>query len=117
MEVCLFIKGLLNKLSAKSNILESFTFSCYNINAYQGLIFSLGLFLVNLGKALKDKLTLDDVYENIKEMSKCFIHEGNFGARKQAAEGYKSLTQGQKVSFDIIEEETKTRASNITVVE
>ena len=33
------------------------------------------------------------------------------------AEGYKSLTQGQKVSFDIIEEQTKTRASNITVVE
>ena len=33
------------------------------------------------------------------------------------AEGYKSLTQGQKVSFDIIEEETKTRASNITVIE
>ena len=33
------------------------------------------------------------------------------------AEGYKSLTQGQKVSFDIIEESTKTRASNITVIE
>ena len=59
-----------------------------NINAYQGLIFSLGLFLVNLGKALKDNLSINDVYENIKEMSKCFIHEGNFGARKQAAEGY-----------------------------
>lgn len=62
-----------------------------NINAYQGLIFSLGLFLVNLGKALKDNLTLNDVYENIKEMSKCFIHEGNFGARKQAAEGYQII--------------------------
>ena len=58
------------------------------VNAYQGLIFNLGLFLVNLGKALKDDLSMNDVYENIKEMSKCFINEGNFGARKQAAEGY-----------------------------
>lgn len=33
------------------------------------------------------------------------------------AEGYKSLTQGQTVSFDIIEEANKTRASNITVIE
>lgn len=62
-----------------------------NINAYQGLIFNLGLFLVNLGKSLKDDLTLNDVYENIKEMSKCFINEGNFGARKQAAEGYQII--------------------------
>ena len=61
------------------------------VNAYQGLIFNLGLFLVNLGKSLKDDLTLNDVYENIKEMSKCFINEGNFGARKQAAEGYQII--------------------------
>lgn len=32
------------------------------------------------------------------------------------AEGYKSLQQGQKVSFDIIEENDKTRANNITVI-
>ena len=32
------------------------------------------------------------------------------------AEGYKSLEQGQKVSFDIVEEANKTRASNITVI-
>jgi len=32
------------------------------------------------------------------------------------AEGYKSLTQGQSVSFDIITTDDKTRASNITVV-
>ena len=71
-----------------------------NINAYQGLIFSLGLFLVNLGKALKDNLTLNDVYENIKEMSKCFIHEGNFGARKQAAEGYQ-IIQDLLINYDL----------------
>ena len=59
-----------------------------NINAYQGLIFNLGLFLVNLGKYLKDGLAIDDVYTNIKEMSKSFIKEGNYGARKQAHEGY-----------------------------
>ena len=33
------------------------------------------------------------------------------------AEGYKSLIQGQSVSFDIVETDDKTRASNITVVE
>ena len=32
------------------------------------------------------------------------------------AEGYKSLTQGQNVSFDIVETDNKTRASNITVI-
>ena len=32
------------------------------------------------------------------------------------AEGYKSLQQGQKVSFDIVEENDKTRANNITVI-
>ena len=32
------------------------------------------------------------------------------------AEGYKSLEQGQQVSFDIVEENTKTRASNITII-
>ena len=32
------------------------------------------------------------------------------------AEGYKSLTQGQSVSFDIVETDDKTRASNITVI-
>ncbi len=32
------------------------------------------------------------------------------------AEGYKSLTQGQSVSFDIVETDNKTRASNITVI-
>lgn len=32
------------------------------------------------------------------------------------AEGYKSLTQGQTVSFDIVESDSKTRASNITVI-
>ncbi len=62
-----------------------------NINAYQGLIFNLGLVLVNLGKQIKDNLSLDDVYNNIKEMSKSFIKEGNFGARKQAAEGYQII--------------------------
>ena len=62
-----------------------------NINAYQGLIFNLGLVLVNLGKQIKDNLLLDDVYDNIKEMSKSFIKEGNFGARKQAAEGYQII--------------------------
>ena len=62
-----------------------------NINAYQGLIFNLGLVLVNLGKQIKDNLLLDDVYNNIKEMSKSFIKEGNFGARKQAAEGYQII--------------------------
>ena len=62
-----------------------------NINAYQGLIFNLGLVLVNLGKQLKDNLSINEVYKNIKEMSKSFIKEGNFGARKQAAEGYKII--------------------------
>lgn len=62
-----------------------------NINAYQGLIFNLGLVLVNLGKQIKDNLSLNDVYNNIKEMSKSFIKEGNFGARKQAAEGYQII--------------------------
>ena len=32
------------------------------------------------------------------------------------AEGYKSLTQGQSVSFDIVETDNKSRASNITVI-
>ena len=32
------------------------------------------------------------------------------------AEGYKNLTQGQSVSFDIITTDDKTRASNITVI-
>ena len=32
------------------------------------------------------------------------------------AEGYKNLTQGQNVSFDIITTDDKTRASNITVI-
>ena len=32
------------------------------------------------------------------------------------AEGYKSLEQGQKVSFDIVEENNKTKASNITII-
>lgn len=32
------------------------------------------------------------------------------------AEGYKSLIQGQSVSFDIVETDDKTRASNITVI-
>jgi triphosphoribosyl-dephospho-CoA synthetase len=62
-----------------------------NINAYQGLIFNLGLVLVNLVKQIKDNLSLDDVYNNIKEMSESFIKEGNFGARKQAAEGYQII--------------------------
>ena len=62
-----------------------------NINAYQGLIFNLGLVLVNLGKQLKDNLSINEVYKNIKEMSKSFIKEGNFGARKQAAEGYQII--------------------------
>ena len=62
-----------------------------NVNAYQGLTFSLGLFLVNLGRALKNDLSLDDVYKNIITMSKQFINEGNFGARKQAAEGYQII--------------------------
>ena len=62
-----------------------------NINAYQGLIFNLGLVLVNLGKQLKDNLSINEVYKNIKEMSKSFIKEGNFGARKQASEGYQII--------------------------
>ena len=32
------------------------------------------------------------------------------------AEGYKSLTQGQTVSFDIVTTDDKVRASNITVI-
>ena len=32
------------------------------------------------------------------------------------AEGYKSLTQGQSVSFDVITTDDKVRASNITVI-
>jgi triphosphoribosyl-dephospho-CoA synthetase len=62
-----------------------------NVNAYQGLIFNLGLVLVNLAKALKDNLLLTDVFNNIKLMSKNFINEGNFGARKQAHEGYQII--------------------------
>lgn len=63
-----------------------------NVNAYQGLIFNLGLILVNFGKCLKDNLSYDKAYLNIKEMSKLFIHEGNYGARKQASEGYQIIT-------------------------
>lgn len=62
-----------------------------NVNAYQGLIFNLGLVLVNLGKALKENLLLTDVFNNIKLMSKNFINEGNFGARKQASDGYQII--------------------------
>ena len=32
------------------------------------------------------------------------------------ADGYKSLTQGQSVSFDLVETDSKSRASNITVI-
>ena len=62
-----------------------------NINAYQGLIFNLGLVLVNLGKCLKDNLPINEMYSNIQKMSKAFIGEGNFGARKQASEGYQII--------------------------
>ena len=61
------------------------------INAYQGLIFNLGLVLVNFGKVLKDNLSLKDAFINIKKMSKEFIKEGNYGARKQASLGYEII--------------------------
>ena len=32
------------------------------------------------------------------------------------AEGYKSLTQGQTVSFDIVTTDDKVRANNITII-
>ena len=32
------------------------------------------------------------------------------------AEGYKSLTQGQTVSFDVVTTDDKVRASNITII-
>jgi triphosphoribosyl-dephospho-CoA synthetase len=61
-----------------------------NINAYQGLIFNLGLVLVNLGKQIKDNLSLDDVYNNIKLMR--FVKQKENEANEKLAEEYKAIS-------------------------
>ena len=47
--------------------------------------------LVNLGQIINENKAVDVRFNNIKLMSKVFIKEGNYGARKQASEGYQII--------------------------
>ena len=58
----LFIKARQIGLKADKHMFKA----TKNVNAYQGLIFNLGLILVNLGKQVRENKDINEIYNNVK---------------------------------------------------